>query len=790
MADTKISELELVTVLDGDEHVAVVQDGDTKRATINQVRAALIITVGPSGSGASYITDGTADDVQIQDAINAAAVLANGPVIVRLLPGTYSIDTGIDLLSNVTLEGSGVDSTTISISSSFASASETWAVGAAGSVTTGTSIPLGANATYGATQLTATAGTEFDAINAGDYLALISDKLWEATNQSNREVGEFVRVYSKSSPTLNLYGMVRDTYETVDTARLYRVSFVENCGIKNLTIKQAGALGSSAGNHPPLVAFQLCRGAFVVNCRLHNNDGPGVGDMHSIATLIANNRIHDLTDNTSANHYGYGTIVGTCSEGTVIVGNRYANCRHAVDAGPHRSASGFTEIANNGIPRGVVVIGNTATRIGNTAYTTHSEAEGWLFQGNTAENCESAGIYMRGRDMAVIGNTVQWCSGGIQIGNNGAFGVSTGTGAGSHVVGNTVRHIKSITPRSTGTNFSGYGIITALTDNIVVSGNTIGPCDAAGIRVRAMTRRSVFKNNTIINANTLNTANMPAIEVEGNSNGAAAALSYSAGVVTVTGMTSQVNSNTGATIVISGSSTSANNGEFTITEVVSSTSVKFENASGATDAGPVSYYIVSSTDNVIEGNTAINTAASTWQRDATGHAKYLVRDNGTNGNRNNIVANNTGIGMETDLLSLNNPYQTCFGNRDGNGRTYEQTKYWGQIDYPLTSYLTTGTSAETIFTLTTASGRTYSIKGVVTVQNSTASVSDEFTVEAFYRRVGSTTTLVDQTVTAKDGASGVTVAFDTSGTSPIITVAGVASVRVNGRLFIQEGKFS
>lgn len=70
-----------------------------------------IYIVGPTGSGADYETDGTADDVQINEAIVAANLAGGG--VVYILPGEYTISDIIFILSNVKLIGSGIDITTI-----------------------------------------------------------------------------------------------------------------------------------------------------------------------------------------------------------------------------------------------------------------------------------------------------------------------------------------------------------------------------------------------------------------------------------------------------------------------------------------------------------------------------------------------------------------------------------------------------------------------------------------------------------------------------------------------------
>jgi hypothetical protein len=64
-------------------------------------------TVGPTGSGAKYITDGTADQVQINQAETDANAAGGG--VVDIFPGTYNASGNILPKSNVETIGSGYD---------------------------------------------------------------------------------------------------------------------------------------------------------------------------------------------------------------------------------------------------------------------------------------------------------------------------------------------------------------------------------------------------------------------------------------------------------------------------------------------------------------------------------------------------------------------------------------------------------------------------------------------------------------------------------------------------------
>ena len=81
-------------------------DDDIYPAHINELRVSNPATyVVGTTTGSQYLVDGTADDVQIQEAIDAANTAGGG--IVHLKEGTYDISALITISSNVTLEGEG-----------------------------------------------------------------------------------------------------------------------------------------------------------------------------------------------------------------------------------------------------------------------------------------------------------------------------------------------------------------------------------------------------------------------------------------------------------------------------------------------------------------------------------------------------------------------------------------------------------------------------------------------------------------------------------------------------------
>ncbi len=748
------------------------------------------VTVGPVGSGADFEADGVQDDVTIQAAIAVAAANVSKRTVL-LLGGTYSISQPITIPSNVTLEGSGPGVTILNTATGFDSANF-WTVGTLGTETTGTAIPLAADATQGQLSITATAGAELSAVAAGDFLFLISDGLWEATDLGLRERGEYVQVVSVVGAVITLRSIVRDSYTVADSARLYRMTFTEKVTIRNLSIRQEAALNTRTGNPPPLVSFQRSRDCTIDNCELYLSDGPAFTIFSTIGSCMRNCFVHDLTDNTSQNRYGYGVLIGGASENCIVTGNRFKTMRHAVDAGPSRAPSAQT--SNNGIPRGITVVGNVATRCTNSAFGTHNEAEGWNFTGNVAENCDSWGFFIRGRSCNVAANTVQWCSGGINVGSQ-TYDVSSGSGSGSRIIGNSIRHIKQFTPSSPGATAGGFGIQLALTDNVHVRGNVVGNVDNHGIRCRPGVRNCTISGNTVENCNMLNAANVSGIEIEssGAFGNTSIALSVSSGVVTVTGLTSlAANQQVGRKFVLVNASNAANNGAFVITAVLSSSSLQYTNVSAVNESATLTWYVENSCDNIVDGNTVVNTPQSMYDHASIGHAKYAFRDSASNGNVRNTYSNNRGIGMETSLYLVNCISQTSFFNNHDSLTSYSGNEKLVSQKLYIRPTTTPNASPTTIHTISTTSNRNIWVTGYIQATNGGGGYW-LYRINCMYQNNAGTLTArlpagASDPITQDIESSGsAVVTANVSGTTVPIIVTGIAgSVTWSGELTITE----
>ncbi|MEJ7655252.1 MAG: glycosyl hydrolase family 28-related protein [Chloroflexia bacterium] len=210
------------------------------------------VVVGPTGSGtnADYICDGTADQVEINSAITtASAASSSTPSVVRLLPGTYTVDAPIFMKANVVLEGSGLGVSFIQVAAAFPNANSEViiAAGTASGTDTVVNAPVIGDTALGA--------SSFAGYAPGDHCILYSADDFESTSDNaGRKRGEFVRVESVASTTMNIYGMVRDAYTT--TPAIQKINLAENMGLRNFDVKD---LGTARNPIPALIRFRYAR---------------------------------------------------------------------------------------------------------------------------------------------------------------------------------------------------------------------------------------------------------------------------------------------------------------------------------------------------------------------------------------------------------------------------------------------------------------------------------------------------------------------------------------------------
>jgi hypothetical protein len=639
----------------------------TAGATVTlSLPAPLPVTIGPSGTLATYNTTGTADQTIINSAISAVSAAGGG--VIRVLAGTYSITGGITVLPGVSFIVDNVGATVIHIATSYNWTTYPHPISAIGSFN-GSAINLSADQASSVNVVNVTSTTDYVNAANDELLYLMSNDLWEGngTDTSGRMKGEYVKINVKSSTSFTTYGTTRDTYTTANTARLYRMNWVEDVVIRNVQIIQDAAL-FTINNAGALIYFSKCRNVEVSNCRLHDFDNAAIQLNDCFGFKIRDNFIYNLTDYASPNNYlGYAVVLGGACEMGSMTGNNISRVRHGVTT--------TTGDSSHGVSRNVLITNNNVSHTTNSGLDTHQCGEGVAIINNYISNCQTYGIFDRGRASVIDGNVIEWTGGGINVGiSRQAQG---GMGASTRVTNNHIRHITHNTYTDVDGTYtpSGHGILLTQSDNLIVKGNVVEYVAYNGINIGVLLTNSIIENNTILNCNQLNSSTAAGILFSANLSGSTASITaFSGTTATLTyaaGGFSSSNYWPGQNITIQGCATPANNGVFVVTAIVDDTDIQYTNASavsGDANNGSIQFGIGGSTGNILQNNTVVNMPASRTDVDTAGYAKYLVYDSGVTGansalgNTGNIFKNNSGYSMGTGLFNTQNTGNFYAGN--------------------------------------------------------------------------------------------------------------------------------
>lgn len=748
-------------------------------------------TVGPTGSNADYITDGVADEVQINQAITDA--FNSGFVTtVKLSMGTYSVSDTITMRAGIHLMGEQAGSVKITAATNFNYAGTSSVITAVGTETTSIPINLNVNLVdgYNIIQVSTvgSSGTEYGLVSNGDYLFLVANSIWDANSeQSIRYTGEYVKVSTKSANSFTIHGMTRSNYNTTDSARLYRMSFLNNITIENIEITQSSPIKTipNAGN---CILLQKTYNAVVKNCILHDFDGTAVGLWNAVKTGIYHNQIYNLTDDTVDGYFGYGIICGGASEQIIVAENNFDYIRHALTTGYPVKVSATLD--GYGISRNVNFVGNTITHANNSAIDTHAQSDGINISNNSISSCITYGVFTRGIGTHIMNNDIEWCGAGISVGISPQ--ISGGSGSGAMVVGNTIKHITFLSASTTNgiISGSGVGINLTQTDNVIVSGNTIDGCDAQGIFLNVYAKNCVIQDNIIMNANLLNAANIGAIGLGGSGAGTGT-LAFSTPTVTLTTTGSPFNTNyfAGQIVKITGAANAGNNGTFTITAVPTANTIQWSNASGVA-GDTVTFVIENVSDCYIVNNTAINTPVSRFDATVTGHAKYLVFDSGltgAGGNVRNTFKSNTGFNMESGLINSQNATSFFAGNSSNESTPIKSITSAADDGY-FQSVPQAGTMA-----INTATGASYIRTNTTNVYNELVTVGTDLLTSPIRFDKSISLPTISQTTNTTNGATATDlliaaqIASGTTSTGGSLQLRAGTGIGANGQISMRAG---
>lgn len=371
-----------------------------------------------------YICLGTNDDIQINAAI--ASLPAAGGVI-DIKAGTYDIQNSLIInTSNVDIRGAGMGLTKFITPSSITGDVPIFDFSNS-SIDSGTSTNynLASNTVPGDHAITLVDAT---VVNVGDWFLLYSNKSSNAES-ANQNIGELHYVRSKSGNILTLNDVVNDTYNTTDTAAIYRLNnMMHNVTLSDLSISSAAStMALSKG---------FLHAQFVDNLRIERVEMHdafyGMKIVSCINSTIEGCSIYKIDHPTTAGTtLRYGIWAAGATQNLTIEGNKFYQVRHAVTTG------GTSGTYNNGVQRAITVTGNVSMQSDTAHFDTHSSVDGITFTGNTCIGgyeysgsfAAVCGFQMRGKNITISDNIIEGIPGrGIMVFNGVAMATAPTAG--------------------------------------------------------------------------------------------------------------------------------------------------------------------------------------------------------------------------------------------------------------------------------------------------------------------------------------------------------------------------
>lgn len=466
-----------------------------------------VLSFGASG-------DGNIDDTKaIQRAVDAANKKGGGTVY--LPRGRYRITDEIRLYAGVHVRGEGHESVidwkgTDTVQGNGRRKCSFLAYGSVGTYKN-----LTVTATDGATSLSVAAGDEA-IVSAGDYIRVTSSEKWDPADQ-NANVGEIAQVASTASGVINLTDPLFDGYATGDTARVAKLTLIEDITLSDFRIVGdfQGAENDQAG-----ITFNLCKNVNVYNVRSED-----VGNYHfQFLACVDVNFIGNSTHRAETAPQGYGITLGGC-QFVNIAGNNFYGGSHAVSHGSALVYTAGATTALGSINRVHTISGNTVWDVIGTGIGSHAAAEFITVTGNVIKGGGSTGISSRGPNWTVVGNIIHRAPGGIGLSNYTAsrrcthiiannqieyptsFGIAALpiTGASENNVGWVIQG-NTVMQESTGTAAIQVGADASYLVGVSICGNTVRQAGEAAVGIRgdkltapAITGNSVCQDGTQTN---------------------------------------------------------------------------------------------------------------------------------------------------------------------------------------------------------------------------------------------------------------------------------------------------
>lgn len=347
---------------------------------------------------ADYVCDGTADDVQIQAALDAIASHGNGKLV--QLEGTYIWAAAVTYSAS-NLEWVGIG-TVINDCSAIAGTGGALKIEG---VITGTNSALTGDAAKGQTDVTVADASSF---SAGDWIRIRSEALF---NSGTQHYGEIQKIASIAGNVITCEDMLSFDCDVADTGTVDLLTVYENIQLKNMHF--IGNYGESSWRG---ILFKELYNVLIEDIHWTDSQCYPILVYDIVGFEVRGCSIKD-SDQAGL---GYGVNISNASRDIRIHHNKFYNCRHGIVCSGDNSY---------GIQTNQIYDANTfrySTKVAG-AIGPHNTYDGLVISNNSVMN--DGLLYIPGLHTTVIGNNIyndKCVNGGILHHYNGKHTVILG----------------------------------------------------------------------------------------------------------------------------------------------------------------------------------------------------------------------------------------------------------------------------------------------------------------------------------------------------------------------------
>lgn len=413
------------------------------------------------------VGDGATDDTV---AINLAIAAASGGGVIYFPIGTYLTSSALTLTSGVSIQGAGPRASIIKVGHGG------FGITAVG--TLGTLASLSGNVAVG--DVSIGAGTASAQFSAGDMYWLQDEGTALLAGHKRAELGEV------AGSGLALAGSALDIYTTANSAKIGKVTPVEDVVISDIGLTNSIYATSSTTACSPLIMLELCRNVAISNVRAYRNNGKGIELRSVLNARVTDCTIENLRDDGANSILGYGIHLAAATRNALVTGCAFRRCRHGITTG---TASTGTS-PNYGVQRGLTISGCVAADCTNAAFDTHEDSEGVTFTGCAVNGTANMGFQLRARAVIVSGCSIK-----------GAKGV--GIYVDSSTLDTLISGCSIIDVNLNSSGAEGHGIWVGGPDRVTLTGNHITRCAGHGVYLSgSATTGLTIVGNTLFNNGT------------------------------------------------------------------------------------------------------------------------------------------------------------------------------------------------------------------------------------------------------------------------------------------------